>query len=223
MVRLICVISLALLNVSPASAQEPGVLAIDAEAGRYAFSFRGEADALNMCGTTAARSWRRSPRAWAWATRARRRGETCGPGSEAATEGAARQGALDECERAGGPACEVLNVFCAEAPAIEAAAAPDAAQENLFWQSIIDSTDPADFEAYLRQYPDDAFRALARNRLAQLGAAATSARPTFDRSRRSSAATPCAASSPAAPRAGWRWPTGPGATSGTRTPRRKRP
>ena len=39
---------------------------------------------------------------------------------EAVTEGAARQGALDECERSGGPACEVLNVFCAAAPAARA-------------------------------------------------------------------------------------------------------
>ena len=96
---------------------------------------------------------------------------------EATTEGAARQGALDECERAGGAACEVLNAFCAEAPDVEASASPDSVQENLFWQSIRESTDPADFEAYLRQYPDGAFRALARNRLARLGASASGAAP----------------------------------------------
>ena len=43
-----------------------------------------------------------------------------------------------------------------------------AQQENLFWQSIVGSTTAADFEAYLRQYPAGAFRALATNRLAAL-------------------------------------------------------
>ena len=41
-------------------------------------------------------------------------------------------------------------------------------QENLFWQSIADSTDPADFEAYMRRYPSGAFRELAENRVAEL-------------------------------------------------------
>ena len=36
----------------PAGAQDRGVLAIDEEAGRHAFSFDSEADAVNMCGTT---------------------------------------------------------------------------------------------------------------------------------------------------------------------------
>ena len=40
-----------------------------------------------------------------------------------------------------------------------------AAQENLFWQSIVNSTDPADFEAYLKQFPNGLFRRLAQNRL----------------------------------------------------------
>jgi hypothetical protein len=40
--------------------------------------------------------------------------------------------------------------------------------ENLFWQSIMGSKNPADFEAYLKQYPDGSFAALARNRLASL-------------------------------------------------------
>lgn len=37
-----------------------------------------------------------------------------------------------------------------------------------FWNSVKDSSDPADFEAYLRQYPNGAFRALAENRLKRL-------------------------------------------------------
>ena len=41
-------------------------------------------------------------------------------------------------------------------------------QENIFWQSIVDSTDPADFESYLQQFPNGVFRALAQNRLRAL-------------------------------------------------------
>ena len=36
----------------PAGAQDRGFVAIDEEAGRPAFSFDSEADAVNMCGTT---------------------------------------------------------------------------------------------------------------------------------------------------------------------------
>ena len=43
-----------------------------------------------------------------------------------------------------------------------------AEQENLFWQSIANSTDPADFEAYLEVFPNGVFRRLAENRLAAL-------------------------------------------------------
>ena len=38
--------------------------------------------------------------------------------------------------------------------------------EGLFWQSIMNSMNPADFEAYLQQFPNGVFRALAQNRLA---------------------------------------------------------
>lgn len=41
--------------------------------------------------------------------------------------------------------------------------------EMVFWESIRGSTDPADFRAYLEQYPNGRFAALARNRLAALG------------------------------------------------------
>ncbi len=40
--------------------------------------------------------------------------------------------------------------------------------EALFWQSIVNSTDPADFEAYLEVFPNGVFRRLAENRLAAL-------------------------------------------------------
>jgi uncharacterized caspase-like protein len=41
-------------------------------------------------------------------------------------------------------------------------------RETVFWQSIQNSRDPADFEAYLKQYPDGSFAVLARNRLQDL-------------------------------------------------------
>ena len=64
-------------------------------------------------------------------------------------------------------------------PAVPASQQPAAGQpspapaataelEGLFWQSIMNSTDPADFEAYLRQFPSGVFRTLAQNRLAAL-------------------------------------------------------
>jgi hypothetical protein len=46
------------------------------------------------------------------------------------------------------------------------ALAPD--REGLFWMSIKDGTDPAAFEAYLKQYPQGTFAALARQRLASV-------------------------------------------------------
>lgn len=46
------------------------------------------------------------------------------------------------------------------------APAPD--REGLFWMSIKDSPDPAGFEAYLKQYPQGTFAALARQRLASV-------------------------------------------------------
>ena len=50
---------------------------------------------------------------------------------------------------------------------------PDASAEALrtemvFWDSVRGSSDPADYRAYLDQYPDGRFAALARNRLAAL-------------------------------------------------------
>jgi hypothetical protein len=56
-------------------------------------------------------------------------------------------------------------------------AAPAADRELAFWGSIKDSRDPADFQAYLDQYPGGSFAPLARNRLAALQPQAT-ATPT---------------------------------------------
>ena len=46
------------------------------------------------------------------------------------------------------------------------------AAERVFWESIKDSTDPADFEAYLESFPGGTYEVLARNRLTQLRRAA---------------------------------------------------
>ena len=52
--------------------------------------------------------------------------------------------------------------------------APEGADDRLFWSSIINSKDPADFDAYLAQFPTGLFRALADNRLAILRASTAS-------------------------------------------------
>ena len=109
----------------PAGAQDRGVLAIDEEAGRYAFSFDSEADALNMCGTVGCEvvatfsaclavaysqvMIQQEQSVWTWI--------------EADTEGTAGREALDDCERNGGAACEVLNVYCVAASSAASAAA----------------------------------------------------------------------------------------------------
>ena len=60
----------------------------------------------------------------------------------------------------------------AAAPAQQAPPPASAEQETVFWQSIVDSTNPAMFEAYLAQFPSGVFRALAAARLAELRAPA---------------------------------------------------
>ena len=49
--------------------------------------------------------------------------------------------------------------------------------EIMFWESVRASSDPADFRAYLEQYPQGRFAALARNRLAALGHTPAPAKP----------------------------------------------
>jgi TPR repeat protein len=49
---------------------------------------------------------------------------------------------------------------------VPAAPRPDA--ELVFWQSISSGSNPADFEEYLRKYPDGQFSGLARNRMVVL-------------------------------------------------------
>ena len=250
MIRVTFVVVVVLLRVFQAAAQERGYLAIDDQGGRHAFSFRGEADAVNMCGTTACEVVASFASCLGVAYSSPTQGQDVWTWMEAATEADARVGALSECQAAGGPACEVLNVYCIDAPAVEAAleldqstrrrvqqglgsagfdagmadglfgprtrqairqwqssrgawasgyltgaqvealrgagglppqmpaAAPAAAPaasaelESLFWQSVMNSTNPADFEAYLQQFPNGVFRTLAQNRQAALRAAA---------------------------------------------------
>ena len=50
--------------------------------------------------------------------------------------------------------------------------APSADMDLAFWDEIRDSTNPAEFEAYLKKYPDGAFAELARVRVAAHGAPA---------------------------------------------------
>jgi uncharacterized caspase-like protein len=63
------------------------------------------------------------------------------------------------------------------APSSAAPAADNRAFELAFWQSIQNSADPADFEAYLARFPDGIYAALARNRLARLKASQQAALP----------------------------------------------
>ena len=194
------------LMALPVAAQDRGVLAIDEEAGRHAFSFDSEADAVNMCGTTGCEvvatfsaclavaysrvTAQQEQSVWSWI--------------EADTEGAAGREALDDCERSGGAACEVLNVYCVAASRGASATAQQAAaaspeQETVFWQSIVNSTNAADFEAYLAQFPNGVFRLLAQNRLAALRAPAGDA-PVAGGPRGGGAGTPTARARPAADR-----------------------
>jgi carboxyl-terminal processing protease len=65
----------------------------------------------------------------------------------------------------------------APAPVAAAVPAPQPAQqaaidkEVVFWESIKDSTDPAEYEAYLQQYPDGSFAPLAKAKIAKLAKA----------------------------------------------------
>ena len=78
-----------------------------------------------------------------------------------------------------------------------AAATPE--QENLFWQSIVNSTNPTMFEAYLEQFPNGVFRALAEARLAELRAPGGD-RPASGGPRGGRAGSPTAGVRPAADR-----------------------
>ena len=66
----------------------------------------------------------------------------------------------------------------AAAPQSAPAAPPESAGASEFWASIRDSNDPAQFEEYLRRYPNHAFAPLARSKLNALrGQSAVAAQP----------------------------------------------
>ena len=82
--------------------------------------------------------------------------------------------------RAAGAAGPAVGQVVRPGPTVASAAQPppspadavsppaSAELDGLFWQSIMNSTNPADFEAYLQQFPTGVFRTLAQNRLATL-------------------------------------------------------
>ena len=93
MIRLTCVVVVVLLDVFPPPAQDRGHLAIAEQGGRHAFSFRGEADAVNMCGTTACEVVASLSSCLGVAYSGPTQGQTVWTWLEAATEGDARVGA----------------------------------------------------------------------------------------------------------------------------------
>ncbi|MBV8538913.1 MAG: adenylate/guanylate cyclase domain-containing protein [Alphaproteobacteria bacterium] len=72
----------------------------------------------------------------------------------------------------------VAEAAAEPAPAV---AEPEKSVELVFWESIKDSLRAADFEAYLKQYPDGAFVDLARTRLEEFASAAGTIRDPKDR------------------------------------------
>ena len=95
------------------------------------------------------------------------------------SRGARSTGYLDgpsaEALRTAGGAGPAVTVAAPSAPApVRATQQPPPANsqvEVVFWQSIANSTNPAEFEAYLSQFPNGVFRALAQARLAGLRSA----------------------------------------------------
>ncbi len=88
--------------------------------------------------------------------------------------------ALASADASGAGVAEVGEVASAALPSVVAAQQPatpvppsaGAELEGLFWQSVMKSTNPAEFEAYLAQFPNGVFRALAEARLVALRAPA---------------------------------------------------
>jgi hypothetical protein len=66
------------------------------------------------------------------------------------------------------PPPAVSPVTFPPAPPVTATARPSIDPETLFWQSISASSSTADFEEYLRKYPDGQFAGLAQNRITML-------------------------------------------------------
>ena len=73
---------------------------------------------------------------------------------------------------AGGPTGSSGAAAAAAGPAAVGSSAVLAQQETVFWQSIVNSTSQADFEAYLARWPAGVYAPLARTRLVALRGAA---------------------------------------------------
>ena len=99
-----------------------------------------------------------------------------GPGTRAAirrwqaSRGASATGYLDA---AGARALGAPVAVAASAPAggaVPGNVLATVEAQSVFWQSIEGSENPADYEAYLEQFPAGIYARLARNRLAEMGA-----------------------------------------------------
>jgi len=64
-----------------------------------------------------------------------------------------------------------------ELPEVDTARSGAENVELVYWQSIVDSSDPADFRAYMEQYPRGVFVSLARNRVEALAGGQASSQP----------------------------------------------
>ena len=103
--------------------------------------------------------------------------------------------------------CLALLFFAASAALAQK---PDASAETLrmemvFWESVRGSSDPADFRAYLEQYPNGKFAPLARNRLAALTPRAPAPAPAPAAAPAVAVATATANANPRYPAAGDSW------------------
>lgn len=79
---------------------------------------------------------------------------------------------------------ELAREATTEPPLEHPAADPQGAEpsvEIVFWESIKESARPADYEAYLEQYPEGSFAALARTRLEEFDSAQGGMRDPQDR------------------------------------------
>ena len=109
-------------------------------------------------------------RSWQTSRGARATGYLDGPSVAALRPSVAGQPTFREREPAGAGAASAAPRAAAPAVSASEQQPPPASAEleALFWQSIMNSTDPADFEAYLEVFPNGVFRRLAENRLAAL-------------------------------------------------------
>jgi len=86
---------------------------------------------------------------------------------------AASAEALRTAGRAGPAVAAAAPSVPAPVPATEQPSPSSSQVEVVFWQSIADSTNPAEFDAYLRRFPNGVFSELAQARLAALRSPST--------------------------------------------------